>query len=93
MRTPACQCPYCGHVADAISPADGDDDSPPTPDSAISLCLNCAGILCFNDDLTIRRPTAAELRMLKRDPGTWKAIQRAQLAVRITPQHPRRWVH
>jgi hypothetical protein len=35
-------------------------EAPPSPDD-ICLCINCAAVLAFNSDMTVRKPTAADL--------------------------------
>jgi hypothetical protein len=56
-RLPACHCPYCEtrldaatNLAKVIMPKPGD----------ISVCIQCAQILIFADDLTLRKPLPAD---------------------------------
>jgi len=57
FKTPTCKCPVCSYEMDACSGVDG--DSAPAKDD-ITVCYNCATLLLFNDDLTIRLPTVQE---------------------------------
>lgn len=57
---PACPCPGCGVPNDAASSAHGSYVGRPSPGDA-SVCLNCAAILVFREDLTTRLMTGAEL--------------------------------
>jgi hypothetical protein len=83
-KVPISTCPYCGYVADSVSPADPNDHdtTPPTPDSAVTLCFGCGGVMMFNDDLTVRAPSPEEMAMLKSDPKIWFEITASQLILR-----------
>lgn len=56
-------CPHCGielsGAAGPAAPKEGD----------VTMCINCAGICIFNDDLTLRFPDATELAELEADPN------------------------
>jgi hypothetical protein len=54
-------CPFCGHALDAATAVpDNAEAAPDTGD--VTVCLACAGILIFDETLSVRRPTTAELR-------------------------------
>ncbi len=74
-RTPECRCPWCGYIIDGAMAADPKrPDAVPTPGS-ISICISCAQILVFTDDLTLRASMPGEVTMTP-------ALRRAQEAVR-----------
>lgn len=53
-------CPVCHHKLDAASNAGPDDDTPPGPGD-FTVCINCASVLVFSDDMTLRRPEAEDM--------------------------------
>jgi hypothetical protein len=57
-----CDCPYCGQelcgATDPVNP-----EGVPVEGDA-SICIGCGGLLIFNEDLTSRKPTAAEYAAL-----------------------------
>lgn len=57
-RTPTTWCPYCGTSLDGAMNVDG----PNAPDPGdVTVCLYCAGLAVFTDNLGLRFPTDAEL--------------------------------
>lgn len=56
-RLPTTVCPECADPLDAASAAEG--DHVPTPGD-VSICLNCAWVGIFTDELTLRPSTLAE---------------------------------
>lgn len=77
-EVPPSPCPYCGAVHDLASGLDNREK----PDSnSVSVCLKCAGISLFTDELTLREPTARELIDLQRSIA-WAQIERAVRIVR-----------
>lgn len=50
-RVPESNCPICGHVMDAVS--DFETASAPS-EGDLSVCMECAAVLTFNADLTLR---------------------------------------
>jgi hypothetical protein len=75
-RTPKCRCPWCGHRLDAAMAADHDKpDAAPKPGD-VSVCISCAQILVFADDLTLRASMPGEIELTP-------ALRRAQQAVRM----------
>ncbi len=74
-RTPVCRCPWCHHELDAAIAADpAEPDVAPSPGD-VSVCISCAQILVFAEDLTLRASMPGEIEVT---PTLW----RAQEAVR-----------
>lgn len=75
-ETKPCSCPACGYRIDratgirgSFSPKQGD----------FSICFKCAELLVFNQDLTIRLATEAEINDLAgKQPKDWALIQKAR---------------
>lgn len=60
---PPCKCPCCGDelsAATSSDPRDPPEAQRPRP-GMVSICASCCQVLIFNDDLTQRAPTDAEL--------------------------------
>jgi hypothetical protein len=70
--TPRGRCPACGEAIDRASHIEG--ESAPSPGD-VSICIRCAAVNLFDDDLSPRVPTAAELARLRAS-ATWPEIQR-----------------
>jgi hypothetical protein len=74
--TPPCRCPWCGHRFDAAMSANPDrPDAAPKPGD-VSVCISCAQVLVFTDDLTLRASMPGEIELTP-------ALRRAQQAVRM----------
>lgn len=73
-----CRCPTCGfEMTDAWSdvgerPGDGD----------FCICIECAATLCFNADLSLRRPTEADMAGLLANEELCADLRKKQLALR-----------
>lgn len=74
-------CPYCGksfnaaaNMKNTVRPRPGD----------WSVCIACAAVLVFNEDLTVRKPTAQESEQSTTIPQIFKMqmIVRARLAAK-----------
>lgn len=59
---PLTLCPHCGYPIDRASSAKGGANAPRPGD--LSICLACAGILIFGDDLRSRALNDSELAEL-----------------------------
>ncbi len=55
------RCPACGHQLDGACDPIG--DARPKPDD-ISVCIECASVLAYNADLTLRIASDDDLRAL-----------------------------
>lgn len=74
--TTPCRCPWCGHRIDAAMAGDpAEPDVTPKPGD-VSVCISCAQMLVFTDNLTLRASMPGEIPMT---PG----LRRAQQAVRM----------
>jgi hypothetical protein len=73
--TPQCNCPWCGHRLDVAMAANPKEpDAAPAPGDA-SVCICCAQILVFADDLTLRASMPGEIELTPE-------LRRAQEVVR-----------
>jgi hypothetical protein len=73
---PVPQCVDCDKRLDGATGVDT-DDAPKSGD--FTVCIYCGSIMVYNDDLTLRRPSAAEAWELAGDKRIL-AIQRARKA-------------
>jgi hypothetical protein len=72
-RTPLNHCLDCGSAIDAGTPADPNDPSIPSPGD-IAICLHCAHVMLYADDLTVRALTDAEVVEVAGDPDMVRAV-------------------
>jgi hypothetical protein len=72
FRLKASRCPECDHPLDAASSFDKKDPRQPHP-LDFTICINCAAILRFKLDLSLRRATLLESEELP--PGTLSMVQ------------------
>ena len=75
---PICACPSCGTRIDAASSLC--EGSPAPVPGDITICIDCAAVMRFDKDLTVRLTSPAELRALH--PDTQRDLARAQRAIR-----------
>lgn len=75
-------CPSCGHTLDAATSADRTQpDATPSPGDW-NVCINCAVLLVFKEDLTCRAVTAEELqKAIAEHPELQTEIARTKLAI------------
>lgn len=71
-------CPYCGYHGDSATNPDGGDSEPAPGDWA--MCIACAGMLVFLDDLSMRKITDEEMAKLTR--GSRALVESMQAAQR-----------
>lgn len=64
-RTPASICPWCGGRISAATNFQSETPEPKPGD--LSVCIGCAGLLTFNDDLTVRKFADDDLFNLETD--------------------------
>jgi hypothetical protein len=69
-------CPRCGHE---ISAASGVTAVQPKPDD-VTICLYCASVLLFTNDLGVREPTSTEMDELRRGEN-WPTVQKVQRVI------------
>ena len=53
-------CPSCGYVTQCVSNITGQEDARPRPGD-FTVCIRCAKVLVFNENLKMRFPTGEEL--------------------------------
>jgi hypothetical protein len=70
------QCPFCGYKVDHASSLDG-KHRPSEGD--ISLCLSCAQILIFDEDLKLREPTPEEYK----EASAMEGVKKAQRVIKM----------
>lgn len=73
-RTPVNHCLNCGKKIDAAAPTPDFPDSAPSPGD-IALCLDCAHLHVFAEDLTLRAPTDDEMAEIAGDPDMIRAVK------------------
>ncbi len=62
---PAQLCPSCGYMMDtATHTADGSDDGDGPAPGDYGMCVSCGELLCFDDGMNYRVPTAGEINAL-----------------------------
>ena len=61
-RLPEQRCPACGKVLDAATVVD-QPQATPKPGS-VAICLDCAYVAVFTDELTLRDPTPEENKVI-----------------------------
>jgi hypothetical protein len=74
VNTPECKCLACGYQFDCATAPDDEVARP--KDGDISICLKCGHLAAFNDDMTLRPLTDAEMLDVAGD----KEILRMQAA-------------
>ena len=75
FRLPKCRCPHCEQELDAAMSADpADPDAAPSPGD-VTVCISCAQLLVFTDDLLLRAARPGEVEMTP-------VMRRAQRLVR-----------
>lgn len=81
MKPKPSLCCYCGHFLEcAMHPVD--DTREPTPGD-FSMCINCGGLLCFNEDMTLRGATLADRQAMEPDQAEMlKLMEASRAAVR-----------
>jgi hypothetical protein len=74
---PKNRCPFCGYLSEAASTP---GDKSPEPGS-IAVCMSCASVLVFDNDLLLRAMTQAEFADLH--PDNRKEILLIQRGIRM----------
>lgn len=81
-------CPCCGKKLDAVSQFQTDVPKPKSGDT--SICFGCAQVSVFDDQLALRRPSAAQLAEMRTDPDWARDIAETQARIRaFNATHPR----
>ena len=66
-------CPFCGTLLNAATAGPMNPDAVPDPGDW-TICIKCAGVLTFTDDLRVRELTDAELAEAQADPNIISGI-------------------
>lgn len=72
VRTPECRCPKCDAILSGATCFTKTGRAPSVGDATI--CAYCLAVLGFNNDLTVRIPTGAELVRFATDPRIVAAL-------------------
>jgi hypothetical protein len=83
-RTPLNNCMNCGKLIDSGASIDPGERSPQPGD--IAICLDCAHIHIYTDDLTIRNPTDDEVVEIAGDPDIIRAVNMIAYGKRRFPR-------
>ena len=70
----ASSCPWCYAFVDGASIITNDEKAVPVGGD-VSICLYCAHIGVYEDDLSIRKPTPEERETFDKDDDIFKAVQ------------------
>lgn len=65
---PARMCPSCGKLLDGATQLVSDDGATSPTSGDVTICLYCANVAVFADDLTLRKPTPVEDKEFTRNP-------------------------
>lgn len=76
-QVPPSPCPFCSHVMDMASPADGETVAPTPGD--VSICIRCGGLLEFDGQLHLI--SLSDVKREGLDEKTREWLRRAQEAV------------
>jgi hypothetical protein len=84
---PACQCPHCFYMFDRASDLAG--EAVPVPGNW-TICINCASVLRFKEDMTVRAIDEMERAQLEASPA-WPEFERLTNGIRTirSKRHPR----
>lgn len=86
-NTPDRRCPKCGHLCNAATSI-GHENSP--KEGAITVCIECATVLIFDERLTMRTPTEAEWEEINANLDYRYKIDRVRAALKsLPPRKPR----
>ncbi len=77
-KLPSDSCPHCGKVLDRALQMKGYSPS----EGSVSICIRCANVSLFGENLRLRKPTDEELTSLRSMP-VWAEIERHQTAIRL----------
>lgn len=64
FKTPLNLCAVCNHELDGATQVGGENK--PNPGD-VSICVRCANVAVFDDDLKLRQPTAEEQKLFDED--------------------------
>jgi hypothetical protein len=67
-------CPFCGHQLDAVTAGPENPDATPLPGD-LTVCIQCAGLLVFDDQMKVRPPTSEEQAEMLADPQVIRLVE------------------
>lgn len=76
-------CPSCSYIHDALTDARGGVEKPSPGD--YTVCLNCAALLTFQDDLSIKLMSEEEKQLV--NPEDMVFIHKVQSTIRSLPEY------
>ena len=82
MNIPKSKCLYCGHDLNQVASLYEEEEQPQAGD--LTVCIRCANVLVFKDDLFLRKPTKKESLLFNNDRDIKKvkeAINSAKLKI------------
>ena len=83
IRVKKQKCPYCGFEGDGVEEFNREDRKPKPGD--ISVCISCAGIQVFGEEMELLKISKERLTELKeKHPITWAEINSLRSAIKIT---------
>lgn len=62
-RLPECRCPWCHRLMDAATSANRNRPNAVPKPGDVSVCIHCAQVLIFQDNLTVRATMPGEVEM------------------------------
>jgi hypothetical protein len=71
-------CPYCRAPISSAAGVESPEDTPRPGD--VTICVQCRGVLVFNQALRVQVPTPAQWARLEADPEGMAVIRLAQAA-------------
>jgi len=78
LHTAVTICPHCGHTLNTVQETANPITRPPRPGD-VCLCLQCAGISVYSDELgNVRRAGPAEIDALMQNSEVWDEINQAR---------------
>lgn len=80
-------CTICGYPLGGTSPVTEPGAVPKDGDA--SICVYCGAVAAFNDDGTLRRPTADEMREFLADDVIRQAVRSVNIANAFLPMRRR----
>jgi hypothetical protein len=78
------RCPFCRHKLDAVTATPWNRNATPVAGD-LTVCLECAHVLVFDDDVKPRVPTLIELTQALVDPNMSRLIE----TIKALPQRRR----
>lgn len=68
------RCPFCNYILNAATAGPHNPDASPEPNDA-TICINCGGVLIYDEHTRVRKPTDQELAEVMADPNATLMVQ------------------